>query len=347
MFNKPIEEMDFKELRSAVLLIYDAFEKHRRELADLLENLGMDNFSGVFKKELDGMLASVSITEEGIQTMVSKANEYTDEKLKEYSTTTQTADRITSEVGVLRGEVANTYSTKDQTAYEISAAVTSVNENNGERDERISELEQTANKIEASVESAKTSASIAESNSSQALQTSDMIRTVVSKQTEIRDAETVTDETGMVDEDKIYRVFDEKIGDTFYYYDSKNEKWTPFLCNSMFSVFEQTAEGFILKGNVSIDGDLIGGTVSGVTVTTTTDGIGDEVRLNSDNDSLELTYGNDNVIGRWSVKDGGATSLAAINNAILYAEGKWIFTGGVDFFYASVSGLGVVPVFGE
>lgn len=52
MFNKPIEEMDFKELRSAVQALFDAFAKQSREYADLLENLDFDNLSPGLKKSI-------------------------------------------------------------------------------------------------------------------------------------------------------------------------------------------------------------------------------------------------------------------------------------------------------
>ena len=53
MFDKPIEQMDFNELRKAVQKLYDAFAIQSREYADLLQNLDTDNFSPEIKKAIN------------------------------------------------------------------------------------------------------------------------------------------------------------------------------------------------------------------------------------------------------------------------------------------------------
>lgn len=44
---------------------------------------------------------------------------------------------------------------------------------------------------------------------------------------------------------------------TYYFYDETLERWCPIEGDSIYSVFEQTATGFKLKGNVVIDGNTV------------------------------------------------------------------------------------------
>jgi hypothetical protein len=49
------------------------------------------------------------------------------------------------------------------------------------------------------------------------------------------------------------------VSTTYYYYNELSENWEAMSGDTIYSVFEQTAEGFVFKGNV-----IVGGTLKGV-----------------------------------------------------------------------------------
>ncbi len=46
-------------------------------------------------------------------------------------------------------------------------------------------------------------------------------------------------------------------GDTYYYYNAISKHWEPVEGDTIYSVFNQTVDGFEMKGNVLIDGDTV------------------------------------------------------------------------------------------
>ena len=94
---KPIEDMDFKELRSEVQQLRDDLAKMKRFYEDLFYNLDTDNFSPRLVLENKNMRTTVEATDEGLKTKVSA--EDVDKKIEsEYSQFEQTAESISSEV---------------------------------------------------------------------------------------------------------------------------------------------------------------------------------------------------------------------------------------------------------
>lgn len=145
-----------------------------------------------------------------------------------------------------------------------------------------------------------------------------------------------------------------KYGGNYYYYDEYSDTWKLYPYGGIYTAFEQTAAGFRLTGDVTISGDLITeGTISGVMVRTKPSLVGDNVRLNSDNNSIELMYGN-TVIGQWRMFDLGTSVIRPMGGGDLilgnatsgssggdtYAQGNW------DFTKANVTGLSAIAVFG-
>lgn len=145
-----------------------------------------------------------------------------------------------------------------------------------------------------------------------------------------------------------------KYGGNYYYYDEYSKTWKVYPYDGIYTAFEQTAAGFRLTGDVTISGDLITeGTISGVMVRTKPSLVGDNVRLNSDNNSIELMYGN-TVIGQWKMFDLGTSVIRPMGGGDLilgnatsgssggdtYAQGNW------DFTEANVTGLSAIAVFG-
>lgn len=93
-------------------------------------------------------------------------------------------------------------------------------------------------------------------------QTADAITSVVSKKANLKDAQEVTKKDEMTDKEKIYvmRRYNSKneiVSETYYYFNKLSKKWEILSGEDIHSVFNQTAEGFEMKGNVLIDGDTV------------------------------------------------------------------------------------------
>ena len=216
MFDKDISKMDFKELRSAVQTLYDAYEIMRRKYEDAINNLDSDNFSDGYTVEQNNMKAQVQITADAIKTMVSKAD--LKSALSAYSTLKQTADAI---------------------------------------------------------------------------------ETVVSKGASLGDAEEVNSSSEMVDTDKVYviRNTDEDgniLSEKYYYYNDLSEEWQVLSGDSIYTLFEQTAEGFKLRGNVLISGDVTLKSLAWYTKM-----FGDKLVLCDGNGNVKLEFGANTIFDKF------------------------------------------------
>ena len=88
---------------------------------------------------------------------------------------------------------------------------------------------------------------------------------LASKGADISEAEEIRDYDTLCLEGNTYHVYvirekDEDgnvIKETYYYHNNLSEKWEAFSGDSIYTVFEQTPEGFKLRGNVCIDGSLV------------------------------------------------------------------------------------------
>lgn len=96
MFDKPVEKMDYKELRNAVQILSDEIIRLKKKQAEGIYELGDENFSSVFIKEKKNMKSEIKITADAIKTKVSKTE--LDGKLEKYSTVSQTAEAIKATV---------------------------------------------------------------------------------------------------------------------------------------------------------------------------------------------------------------------------------------------------------
>lgn len=143
-----------------------------------------------------------------------------------------------------------------------------------------------------------------------------------------------------------------KYNNTYYYYDEYSDTWKVYPYSGIYTAFEQTAAGFALTGDVTINGDLITeGTISGIIVRTSPNSLGDNVRLNSTNNSLELMYGS-TVIGRWEMFDVGTSQIAPtgggkliIGNSISGASGGSTYAYGAwDFSQSNITWGSQAPV---
>lgn len=92
-------------------------------------------------------------------------------------------------------------------------------------------------------------------------QTADAITSVVSKKASLDNAQEVTGVGEMTDKDKVYVIRNKKNGATvseeYYYFNTFSEKWEILSGENIHTVFEQTPDGFNMKGNVVIDGETV------------------------------------------------------------------------------------------
>lgn len=108
-------------------------------------------------------------------------------------------------------------------------------------------------------------------------QTAESIRTYVGKTVSFNGACEVMSTAEMTDTTQIYVIKDySEDGITiknakYYYYNSLLVEWEAIENDSVYSFFEQTADGFQLKGNVIINGNLV----------KSTDNIGNSIEINN------------------------------------------------------------------
>lgn len=91
-------------------------------------------------------------------------------------------------------------------------------------------------------------------------QTADSISSYVQRQMNLKTAEVIPNIAYATDTSKIYKiqtynsVGNTVIGETYYYYNSISKDWEELSGDSVYTMFEQTDEGFKLRGNTVIDG---------------------------------------------------------------------------------------------
>lgn len=380
MYNgKSIDSMNFEELRkfvkvlnSQVQELSDLYAKTTREYNDMLYNLSRDNLSIEY-----------------IQEEKEFVNSTVGDKMKDYSTIEQTEEKIKLTVG------SSVSSLKQYSDAELSNAtrVESIDEmewqdkiyfikNDDESKtyyvynhllqiwtpiinsagQKYSTIEQTDDKIASAVEEVKSSIGQPDlTEYTKIEQTADSIKTIAAKQVNLKNAIEVKEITNQLDEKEIYKTCeyssDGKItSETYYYYDELGNEWIPFQADNIYTVFEQTAEGFKFKGNVIIDGDLC------VLRNIRADRLYSRDYPNGYYMKIYGEFGDFGIFSPYAATNGNFSQgciLGAYNNlaeAILVINSqnvmavdsdevramnkKWNFSG-VD-----VKGLGVVPVFG-
>lgn len=93
-------------------------------------------------------------------------------------------------------------------------------------------------------------------------QTANAIKTVVSKGANLKDAVVIPSLEYALDTSAVYVIRDEDAlgnitGERYYYYNDLLHEWAILSGDSIYTVFNQTASGFELKGNVVIDGSTV------------------------------------------------------------------------------------------
>ncbi len=133
-------------------------------------------------------------------------------------------------------------------------------------------------------------------------QTADAINTLASKGVNLKDAVEITDLYDATEPSKIY-VIREYDGDnvteeTYYYYNDLSKTWQEFSGETIYTVFNQTPEGFELKGNVKIDGSIV--EVENISADSITTGTIDAERIDTEELACTKLYSKGNKNGYYA-----------------------------------------------
>ncbi|MBQ8637147.1 MAG: hypothetical protein IJ423_05670 [Clostridia bacterium] len=242
MFDIPISKMNDKQLRNAVQLLYDELAIFKRKYNDAIYNLDSDNLGKSFTVTQNNMKAQLKIAADAIKAAVTEEDLALE--LKKYSTVEQTAEAITSTV------TAEYVNTLIGGGYVTNAMM-------------MSQIQQSSEQILLSVSAEyETKADLEEKLKDYATitLTRDGISAYVQSQANLQNAVTITDLSQAIDVGKTYKIqsFNSSgtvIGETYYYYNSLSKSWEKISGDTVYTMFSQTDEGFVLKGNTIIDGN--------------------------------------------------------------------------------------------
>lgn len=245
-----ISKMNDKQLRNEVQLLRDELAIMKRQYEDIIYNLDDDNFSSRFVKEKGDMRTAIEVNAEGIKTKVSNEDFESEKK--------QTASLIESEVKKLTDADTEIYTKISQTADAITSEVT----NRTKADEAMSEelsskITQTATSIMSEVQSATETINGRFADYTTIEQTAKAIKTHAYASADLSSAKEITKIEEATDTSKTYYISTTDGSRTYYYYNDISKKWEEIGGGGIETVFEQTAEGFKLKGNVKVDGSCI------------------------------------------------------------------------------------------
>ena len=223
MSDTEISKMNFKQLRNEVQELRDELARFKRAYNDTIENLDDSNLSEYLIKEKEGMKTEIEVSADGIKALVVKS----DELGERCATIEATADKIQTQVTKNQENIGKFDSKLTQTAEEITAEVTAIETDVGEFN---SKIEQTKGSITTAVNAA------------------------YSNPVEVNNFNNVSSKIESV-------IYYDTTTNLYWHYDG--EKWVSGSNANFGTVFEQTADGFNLKGNVKVSGDLItSGTIS-------------------------------------------------------------------------------------
>lgn len=298
MSDTEISKMNFKQLRNEVQELRDELARFKRAYNDTIENLDDSNLSEYLIKEKEGMKTEIEVSADGITALIARS----DELGNRCTTIEVNAEKIQTQVAKNQKNIGEFDSKLTQTAEKISSEVTAVKEDVGTFKTAIN---QRADSIESSVSAIETD--VGEFNS-KIEQTKDSITMTVnaaySNPVEVNGFSSNT-----ADKSKIYY---NTVNNKYYHYDG--EKWVSGSNANFGTVFEQTADGFMMRGNVKVSGDLVsGGMIKGAKFVTNPNGYGDGFEITNNNGGrIAYIYGGTEV-GSWTTTMGG-TSIGSIND---------------------------------
>lgn len=367
---KNIDSMNFEELRSFVKVLAnsvqelsDLYAKTKREYNDMLYNLSRDNLSIEYIAEQESMFEQ---TENGLKSVIAKniasLRKLTDEE-KENATPVNSFEEMTDKSLIYKMPLTDDPNEFTYFCYyaplDMWVPINEVDQ------QKYSTIEQTAEKIATSVRETKQYVDdmlgdVELDGYTTIEQTAQAITQTAYRGINLNDAEEVSSTQDMKDKEKVYYISKSGVR-TYYAYNSALEEFTLILDGqSIYTVFEQTADGFEFKGNVIIDGDAV--VTKNLKAQKIVSQDGNEIGMltisynNQGVNFPDLTYyGKINGSYRelFGIRyDGtGAASIRLKENEIGYVgselgyfwpQGTWNFSSQ----RCDVIGLGVVPVFG-
>lgn len=127
-----------------------------------------------------------------------------------------------------------------------------------ERDNMKAEISVTAEEIKTKVSATDLATSLL--NYSTISQTASAISSVVSSGANLKDAIEISNISQATDITKTYKIptynaNGKVVSESYYYYNSLSKQWEKISGDTIYTMFTQTAEGFVLKGNTIIDGN--------------------------------------------------------------------------------------------
>lgn len=213
-----------------------------------------------------------------------------------YTKIEQTAEEITLQAEKVDANETN-IATLQVTAKEISSEVTEVKNDVSTNSTKIT---QNANAISAEVTARKEAVT---DLSTEISQTAESIQMAVNA-TYSTPIEVTTWSSSNKDKSKVYYVTNENL---YYYYDGYD--WVSSVNATFGTLFEQTATGFKMAGNVTLDGNLISNAnIAGSTLSSRNGNTyGDGAVLNGVNGTIDMYWGGGSApISQWSWTDGGS-----------------------------------------
>ena len=161
--------------------------------------------------------------------------------------------------------------------------------------------------------------------------TADAITSLVQKQANLKDAIEITDLSQAVDTSAVYKILTYNtsdgadnvvIGENYYYYNSLTKAWEKISGDTVYTMFKQTDEGFVLKGNTIIDGS---------TTITRNLKLSGNVTWDMENSPVLTRYSSDNVCWHSIMVDGDMYMQMSFDGGSHWSTStKVVGTDGVD-----------------
>ena len=221
-----------KQLRNEVQLLRDELAIMKRKYEDILYNLDTDNFSQRVVKQGKDMYTKIEQTAGEISLQAEKVGENT-KNLTELSITAKEIESAVFEENEDGTKTSRITQTAEAIRSEVQSAIDGVNDDTDEKLKNYSTITQTAEAIR-----------------SQAYASADLSSAVA-----------IADISEAIDPSKTYVISsldeNEDAIKTYYYYNTISKEWEEIKGGGIETVFEQTAQGFKLKGDVLVDGSCI------------------------------------------------------------------------------------------
>ena len=215
---------------------------------------------------------------------------------KKFSEIMQTEEKIQMTVADVSDEAKKQYSKYEQTAQKIETQVAELWEEDGNNKGDITKITQTATDI------------------------TSIVKKIFGEPKSINHIPGESDDKSLIYKHK----------DTIYYYDEAEEEWKADDDGVISSMFEQTAYGFTLNGNVKVSGTQI---------------VGDDLYIgdNSASEPKMLRFNNTaNISTIEGITPGSYTALKFSAERMQFGESTYIYFGKsctVDFSNTTVTGL--------